>query len=156
MSQGKLEAIWIKRAHGGVLDGVTQANAVPGKGLVDDANFGAHREVTLIEREVFERHAAELGRSVDPATRRANLMVSGCALEETRGRTLEIGPVRILIQGHTAPCELMDESVPGLRAVMSDHWGGGAWGRILQGGELKVGDTVRWVDEHVPVEEETA
>ena len=92
---GKLEAIWLKRARGGPMDPVDEAFAVEGRGLEGGADFGRDRQVTLIEREVFERLKAELDDSVEPMMRRANLMVSGIRLEDTRDRTLAVGDLRI-------------------------------------------------------------
>jgi hypothetical protein len=40
----------------------------------------------------------------------------------------------------------MDEAWPGLRATMFDHWGGGAFGEVVVGGEIRVGDVVSWDD----------
>ena len=82
---GRVEAIWSKRSHGGVMDPARDVIAVEGKGLEGDANFGATRQVTVIEKEVFDRILAELP-GADPAMRRANIMVSGIRLEETRMR----------------------------------------------------------------------
>lgn len=44
--------------------------------------------------------------------------------------------------GEVRPCEQMDEAMPGLKAAMSVPWGGGAFGEILDDGEIAVGDTV--------------
>ncbi len=68
---GKLEAIWLKRARGGPMDPVDEAFAVEGRGLRGGADFGRDRQVTLIEREVFERLKAELDDSVTPVMRRS-------------------------------------------------------------------------------------
>jgi MOSC domain-containing protein YiiM len=69
-------------------------------------------------------------------------MVSGVALEETRNRVLRIGACRVLIHGHTRPCERMDEAFQGLRTAMLDGWGGGAFGEILDDCTIRVGDPV--------------
>ena len=108
---GKVEAIWTKRAHGGVMDSADQATLVEGEGLVGDANFGATRQVTVIEKEVFDRIEAELPDS-GPVMRRANIMVSGIRLEDSRDQVLTLGDVKIRIRGETRPCELMDEQCP--------------------------------------------
>ena len=101
--------------------------------------------MTLVESEVFETVATEMGVAVDPAARRANLLISGVPLASSRGRVLEIGDVRIRIAGETRPCERMDEAVPGLRRALAPPWRGGAYGEVLVDGALTVGDPVRWV-----------
>ncbi len=52
------------------------------------------------------------------------------------------GGVRILLQGETRPCYRMDEQCPGLAAALAPDWGGGAYGVILNSGDVRVGDAV--------------
>jgi MOSC domain-containing protein YiiM len=143
---GRLEAIWIKRAHRGVMDPVSEATLVAGRGLEGNADQGRKRQVTLIEKEVWERLMAQLGAAVDPSARRANLLLSGIRLEDAGGRTLRIGDCRVRLWGETRPCERMDEAHQGLRTAMSVGWGGGAFGVVLDDGRIRVGDVVAFVD----------
>lgn len=152
---GRLEAIWIKRAHRGPMDGTSRARLVAGAGLAGNANQGGRRQVTIITRESWRALAAELGASVDPAARRANLLVDGVHLVETRGRVLRVGPCHIRILGETRPCERMDEAHPGLQAALRQAWRGGAYGEALDDGEIAVGDPVCWVEEPTAGEEAT-
>lgn len=142
---GKLEKIWIKRARRGPMDAREHAPLVAGKGLRDNANQAGKRQVTIIEKEVWARHMKELNADLDPATRRANLMVSGMPLADSRGRILQIGNCRLRILGETKPCERMDEALPGLKAVMWGNWGGGAYAEVLDDGEISVADVVEWL-----------
>jgi MOSC domain-containing protein YiiM len=140
---GKVEALWIKRAHRGVMDGAESVTLVEGKGIGTDANFGrSKRQVTVIEKEVFDRIRSDLP-EVEPYMRRANIMVSGIRLENTRNQVLHLGDVRIRLIGETRPCERMDAQVPGLTAALDPHWNGGAYGVVLDDGEVSVGDEAR-------------
>ena len=109
---GRVEAIWSKRSHGGVMDPARDVIAVEGKGLEGDANFGATRQVTVIEKEVFDRILAELP-GADPAMRRANIMVSGIRLEETRDHILTVGDVQIVTR-------LIEGEYPNYRGLIPD------------------------------------
>jgi len=137
---GKVEALWTKRAHRGPMDPVEEMTLVEGKGIDEDANFGrSKRQVTVIEKEVFDRIVAALP-DVEPSMRRANVMVSGIRLENTRGHVLSLGDVKIQLFGETRPCERMDAQVQGLTAALAPHWSGGAYGVVMNDGQIRVGD----------------
>lgn len=143
---GRLEAIWIKPARREAMDPAEKASAVAGRGLAGNADFDAERQVTIVEREVFEALPTQIREAIDLSARRANFMVSGIRLANTSDRVLEIGPCRIRIRGETKPCHRMDEACPGLQDALKPNWGGGAWGDLLDDGEILVGDGVNWVD----------
>ena len=140
---GRIAAIWVKRAHRGKMDRRDSVELVVGKGIAGNADRG-RREVTLLEREVWDALMRELGATAGPETRRANLLVEGIALRETRGRILRVGPARLQILGEVKPCERMEEAVPGLRAAMRPEWRGGAFAKVLTGGVVSVGDELEW------------
>jgi MOSC domain-containing protein YiiM len=141
---GHLKAIWIKRAHGGLMDDVATATLQAGRGIVGSADRGGLRQVTLIDDEMWSQIVGPLGESIDPKVRRANLLVSGVSLKESRGRILRVADCRLRIRGETRPCEQMDDAQPGLRAAMKVAWGGGAFAEVLDDGEIHVGAAVEW------------
>ncbi|HEY6220750.1 MAG TPA: hypothetical protein VIV65_11915, partial [Gemmatimonadaceae bacterium] len=106
---GRIEAIWLKRAHRGPMDSVTEATLVAGQGLLGNVDRSRRRQVTLFESEAWRAALSELGIERDPSLRRANILVSGLPLAQTRGRVLAIGETRLSIGGEVTPCERMDE-----------------------------------------------
>ena len=139
--EAKLEAIWIKRAKLGPMDPADTATLLENRGIVGNADQGGKRQVTIIEREVFDRIRTTLP-AAEPPMRRANFMVSGVRLANTRGHTLAVGGVRILLHGETRPCYRMDAQCAGLTAALDPDWRGGVFGVVLNSGDVRVGDTV--------------
>ena len=144
---GRLEAIWIKRAHRGPMDSVASGRLVTGRGLAGNADQGRRRQLTIISRERWESLMRELESSIPPSARRANLLVSGIELGDTRDRILRVGSSRLRIRGETKPCEQMDEVLPGLRQAMKVNWSGGVFAEVLDDADIAVGDEVTWVEE---------
>lgn len=144
---GRLEAIWIKRVRRGPMDPAAHARLVAGRGIEGNANRGGRRQVTLLEREAWEARTGALGASLDPALRRANLMLSGIRLAGSRGRILRVGACRLRILGETKPCERMEELLPGLRDAMWPDWGGGAFAEVLDDAEISLGDRAEWEEQ---------
>jgi MOSC domain-containing protein YiiM len=116
----------------------------PGRGLAGGARSGSRRQVTLLAAEHWRSLTAHLPTPPDPAIRRANLLLEGIDLRGSRGRVLRLGAGRVRILGETRPCHQMEEACVGLRAALSPAWGGGAFGEVLDGGPLAVGDAVSW------------
>ena len=145
-TSGILSAIWIKRAHRGPMDPADSATLVPGLGIVGNADKGGRRQVTIIEREVWEARTAAAGGELEAGERRANFMVEGISLRDSRGRTLRVGETLLEIRGETKPCEQMEAALPGLKDALWPDWGGGAYAQVVDGGIVQLGDEVRWAE----------
>jgi MOSC domain-containing protein YiiM len=141
---GRLIKIWVKRAHRGSMDARDRGVLIAGGGLEGSADQGGKRQVTVIEAERWAQMMTDLGADLDPSARRANLLVESIDLADSPGKILQVGPCRIRIYGETRPCERMDHALPGLRAAMSAPWNGGAYGQIIVGGSIAIGDEARW------------
>lgn len=129
------------------MDPVPFAEGVPQRGLAGNANQGGKRQITIIDEARWKEACDEVGVAVDPSARRANVMLRGIDLENTRGRTLRIGPCIIRIYNETRPCEQMDAAQAGLRTALGPRWRGGAYGEIVEGGIIRVGDAAEWLPE---------
>ena len=147
---GRLEAIWLKRSHRGPMDPFDSVRLVAGQGIAGSVDRSRRRQVTIISREAWLQFMTTLGADADPSSRRANLLVSGVELADTRGRVLRIGTGRLLVGGELTPCERMDEVRPGLRELMRPDWGGGVFAQVLDDAEIQVGDIVAWESELGP------
>jgi MOSC domain-containing protein YiiM len=133
---------------------VTAAAGVQGdfRGAVRQGQDGTlkvpRRQVSLIEAESWSAALCELGITDQDMlpwySRRANLCVSGLRFPRTAGAVLAIGPTcRIEITMECDPCSRMEEIRPGLMAALTPDWRGGVLGRVLDDGEIAVGDEVR-------------
>lgn len=142
---GEVVAIWLKRFKRGPMDRVMFAEAVPERGLAGNANQGGKRQVTLIDEARWREAQDEVGVDVDPSARRANIMLRGIDLEKQRGRSLRIGSSVVRIYNELTPCERMDAAQPGLRDALKPRWRGGAYGEVIEGGVIRIGDEVEWI-----------
>ena len=142
--QGRLEAIWLKRDKLAPMDRVKRVRVVAHNGLEGNANQGGKRQITLLSRERWAAVVDEIGQELDPALRRANLLLSGIDLRDCQGRVLQIGEVGIRIHGETRPCELMDRSVSGLQKALQPDWRGGVFGEAIDSGWIEIGSPTSW------------
>jgi MOSC domain-containing protein YiiM len=112
-------------------------------GIVQDYRGTGLRQVTFLDAGQWQEVLAELGIDLPWYTRRANVLIEGIDLPATVGWRLQVGACRFAIGGETTPCDRMDELQPGLRRILTPALRGGVWGKVLQGGALRVGDAVQ-------------
>ena len=121
--------------------------AEAGKGLVGDRYHGArHRHVTIQSAPLLAEAGEALGVEVTPAGTRRNITVSHGAVPTAPGTTCRIGDVELEVVRVAAPCRILDDEIaPGAAAALRRR--AGTCFRVLRGGEIRVGDAVRWGEE---------
>ena len=125
---------------------VTAAEGVHGdyRGARAAAKPGRKRQVSLIEADGVALAFAESGAVLDWSDCRRNLLVEGLRLPREPGACVAIGDRLVIeITGECDPCERMDALHLGLRAALDPDWRGGFLGRVIEDGEIEVGDEVR-------------
>ena len=138
---GRIEAILLRPArHAEPLSVAAAELAVSGLGG-DHARPGK-RALTLIQAEHLPVISSLAEREATPALLRRNLVVSGINLGALRGLRLRLGEeAEVEITGPCAPCSRMEEALGegGYNAVRGH---GGITARVIEGGQIRVGDLV--------------
>jgi MOSC domain-containing protein YiiM len=135
--------LWTRPAEGGAM--VQQESLVVEafKGICGDHAYGRMRHVTLLFEDDWNAAAAELGVDVDPAGRRANVLLSGGDAGRLLKQRVYLGDVEIEIKGETAPCPVMEQAAPGMQEALKPATRAGVWGRVLRGGRIPVGAVLK-------------
>lgn len=146
---GRLDAIIVRGNARQPARRIDATQAIAGVGLADDRlgrNGAAElstRQVTLIQAEHLPVIAA-LARvdAVDPVKLRRNLVVSGINLSALKNQRVRVGEALLEVVGPCQPCSRMEAEIGrGGYAAMRGH--GGWTARVIEGGALRVGDTLR-------------
>lgn len=151
MTTGRLTGIARHDRPKGPMETVDHVAVTAAEGLHGDFRSGhasskpsRRRQVSLIEAECVVAALAEAGAVLDWSDCRRNLLIQGLRLPREEGLRVQIGDSLVLeITGECDPCERMDTLHEGLRAAMTPDWRGGFLGRVIEDGEIAVGDEIR-------------
>ena len=132
----------------GPMETIDRAAVTLNGGIAGDYRGGVkgkphRRQVTLMESGDWRAALAELGRDVDWAERRVNLLVDGLDLPQRVGAELRIGSALVRVTTECDPCFRMDAVAPGLRAALTPDWRGGVCTQVIEPGEIALGDAIR-------------
>ena len=145
---GRLDWIGLRPARDVPMREMIEADVVPVTGLIGDRYAGGsgNRGVTLIQAEHLPVIAALSGHAqVAPMLLRRNFVVSGLPLIALKDRRFRIGDVLLEGTGECDPCSRMEDALgPGGYNAMRGH--GGLTARVVEGGHVRIGDTVVAVD----------
>jgi MOSC domain-containing protein YiiM len=106
---------------------------------------GGKRQVTLIQAEDLAAIASYLAREVTPGDLRRNLVVSGINLRALKDRRFQVGEAVLEATDDCHPCSRMEAILgPGGYNAVRGH--GGITARVIQSGQVRLGDPVTALD----------
>ena len=139
MPQGTITNLHIARVKGTPSDPVQEATAISGLGLEGDrsAYEGNTRQVLFIDKSVLD----ELG--LEPGQVKENITLTGLDLTQTKaGQVFAIGDeVTMELVGDCEACGKMDALALGLQDKLNGKRG--MLAKVINGGAIKVGDSVK-------------
>ena len=143
--QGRVQWIGLSPGRREPLNVVDHAVIEVGTGLVGDRHAKSgrgKRQVTLIQAEHIDAIRSMAGlTALTPGELRRNVVVSGVNLLALKGKTFRLGTALLEYTGPCDPCSRMEETMgPGGFNAMRGH--GGITTRVLEAGEVRVGDSV--------------
>ena len=147
---GKVIQIYTAPTRGAAMAPQEAVTAIADQGLVGDRyeapknRRGADYQLTLIEMENIEAYVNEVDGTFTPDMPRRNIVTRGIALNDLCGKTFRVGGV--LCEGIELcePCSLFAKRTR--REVLKFFLHrGGLRARIVEGGEIRVGDHVEAV-----------
>ena len=142
-SKGKLLAIAVKSTEDGNMHLLEEAEVTTASGIANDPKGKKpSRQVTVVSAESWAAVCKELGKDVPWTLRKANLLIDGISLPESKGKTLTVGEVEMQITFETTPCHVMDEGEEGLKNALIPDWRGGVLCKVIKEGNIKCGDLV--------------
>lgn len=153
MSVGTVLSIHIADKESAPVREITEAHAVPGKGIEGDRYFlqegafsdveGPARDVTLIESEALAALEADHGIKLAPGESRRNITTSGVALNDLLDREFTVGEVRLRGVKLSEPCQYLEDLLrkPGLMKGLVHR--GGLRCAVLTKGTIRPGDAIK-------------
>ncbi|SOE23043.1 MOSC domain-containing protein YiiM [Spirosomataceae bacterium TFI 002] len=144
---GKVEWVSFRTETRGEVTVPNEINLDAENGIEGDHYKGKNhkRQVTLIQAEHIAAAASFLGiNTIDPVLLRRNIVVSGINLLALKDARFQIGEAILEFTGLCHPCTRMEQNLgEGGYNAMRGH--GGITCRIVEGGEVRVGDEVNFI-----------
>ncbi len=141
--QGTLRGIAVREATRAPMQEQQEAEVTVEQGITQDSRGAGLRQVTFISVEQWQETMKELDVDLPWHTRRANLLIEGIDLPDTVGEQIRIGDCLFTIYGETEPCSRMEELQAGLQQALRPDLRAGVWGKVVEGGTLRVGESVQ-------------
>jgi MOSC domain-containing protein YiiM len=149
MQPGRLEWIGLRPARRAAILMPGAATLTAGHGVEGDhydTQRNGPRQVTLVAAEDLAAIASFLGLAeISPGLFRRNFVIRGINLLALKDRRFRVGTALLEGSGECAPCSRMEEALgPGGYNAVRGH--GGITARVIENGEVAIGDLVERVD----------
>lgn len=144
--KGRLEWIGLRPVRRAAMKSVQECSVTEQCGLHGDhfsGSAGSKRQITLIQYEHLSVIAGCLGiQQILPELLRRNLVVSGINLLAFKEKRFTVGSVILEMTGLCHPCSRMEQTFGdgGYNAVRGH---GGITAKVVQGGDMCIGDAVQ-------------
>ena len=139
MQQGTIANIHIARVKGTPSDPVQEATAISGMGIEGDRSCveGNVRQVLFMDKETLD------DLDLDPGQIKENITTSGVDMSQAKaGQMFSIGDeVTMEVVGDCEACGKMDALALGLQDKLNGKRG--MLAKVINGGAIKVGDSVK-------------
>jgi MOSC domain-containing protein YiiM len=152
MFRGRVVGIYTAPARGAPMERRDEVRAVAGVGLDGDryasgdgkytrSTDDGKRAITLIEREAVDAARRDYDLELEEHQARRNVVTEGVPLSHLVGRTFRVGDVVLRGFKLSEPCTYLEGLTRvGIRRALVHR--AGLRAEILEGGTLRVGDTV--------------
>jgi len=116
-----------------------------GLGLIGDSHAGTEKEVSLLAIESIRKFCQETGISAGPGSFAENITTEGIDLTSLSiGTKLQIGEARLeVIQIGKDPSQAHTYNYQGYSILPKE----GVFCKVMESGEIKVGDTIRLIED---------
>jgi len=146
---GTLIWIGIRPERGMDLIEMQNVRLIEGKGLEGDhysSKSSDSRQVTLIQHEHLLSIASFLGYDViHPNLLRRNLVIKSINLLALKDKYFRIGEAVLEMTNQCHPCSRMEKNL-GLGGYNAVRGHGGITARIIEGGEIRIGDALKVIE----------
>jgi MOSC domain-containing protein YiiM len=162
MFRGHVVGIYTAPEEGAPMEGRGEVEAIAGVGLDGDryaagdgkytrSGDGGKRAITLIEREAVDAARREYDIELEQHEARRNVVTEGVPLNHLVGRTFRVGDIVLRGVKLAEPCAYLEGLTrSGVRRALVHR--AGLRAEILEGGTLRVGDTIEAVEPNGKIE----
>ena len=140
--QGTVLALALRPVKSEAIIAQDTLELTPQAGVIGDYGTSRRRQVSLLDEAAWKAACIDVGEELDWTTRRSNILVSGLDLQTLVGSQIRMGSALVEVMGEVVPCHVMDTAKKGLKRALKLEWRGGVYGRVIESGQVHMGDKI--------------